>query len=704
MKNRLCQCAQLLGLAVALLGPLAAFARLGELALVSGPVREAAVAALRDRGRADAADFLLAVWAEDSAKLESAGLALLTREWDASVARILQHDYRRRKLADKAAAMAEEISRRERRARPAAATAHAADLSGRRPVVLLHGYEGDRETWTDFLREFSAAGYGEDDLLTFEYYAKSSAADDLSAGLTALGADTGTPIETLAAGVAANLRVWLRRRAQAGDQEPGSDSDLPACDFVAHSMGGLVLRKLMEDCPELVHRAVTLGTPHFGQNVSSSLTGYQTQQMKYGSSFLWQRAETWFYRAPPGDNVLFLVGAGENNSEIDSQVEWDGLVCAFSATLQTAADDDFARRTVYLNRIHSTVLKLLYDHRALTELSGPGDVAFRLVTDFLAETGDFAPGASPDRLAVLLADDADESRADAILGKATGRGGLFVQVRNPAPSTATALAGAIPYDPGKFFADSVVASLEHRTTGETYTPLTKKCFWEHGHSDEGCERGLVFIYGNLPPGDYAMTVAKPNTKTIPPGCTFPYEDHATIFGGGTRVIRTRPGCVPPLTRCALADDRGETFEVTVTNAWLAAQGLVANAEDLAGCVRVCAEPTAASLSVAACAWLGGDVAAGVPALRLTAIAAEGNVALRLGLWGRPLGPTAGARMKVALKPDAQVVVQSKAALGDEASWRDVELTAAGPEAQDWLVPGSDARFFRAVIRPVAGKE
>ena len=47
-------------------------------------------------------------------------------------------------------------------------------------------------------------------------------------------------------------------------------------------MGGLVFRVVLKNAPELVHRCVTLGTPHFGQAIGeisgvALLTGYQTE-------------------------------------------------------------------------------------------------------------------------------------------------------------------------------------------------------------------------------------------------------------------------------------------------------------------------------------------------------------------------------------------------------------------------------------------
>lgn len=668
-----------------------------ELLLVSEAQRPRVLSALEARGRADEAALYSAAWQEDVEAFACAAQASLAAKWDRSLARFLHRQLVRAGRTEAAAAVAAELAARKCSARllsvPAPSTY---ELSGRRPVVFLHGYSGDATTWTDFVRLFKQAGYAADDLLVFQYYDTDDNSRGAATGLTTFDYDTDKDIAKIASRVAKNTRIWLRRRAGHLDDDASHDAELPAPDFICHSMGGLVFRCLYSAEPALVHRCVDLGTPHFGQNISSSWTGLQTKQMKYGSSFLWSLAEDWFYRGKACAQMIFIVGAGENNSDIvDRDVVWDGLVCAFSSTLLTLADPDYASRTFFVNRTHSSIFDYVYDHPGLPTLSGLNDPIFKLSYGYLNDSHYFANGAVPDWTTVLRDDVASANRAENILGNVTRHGGLFVQVRHPTTNTVSKIQKAIKYDPGTFYPDDVVEYLKNVDTGVAYKSDTNGCYWEHGNSDEGCTNGLVQIYGNLPPGDYKMKIEEPSKSA--PNYKFPYTTTVTIYGGGTRLVRTRPGAVEPKTATRLTDDKGTLFDVIVPNAWLASAGVVASAEDLEGCVAAGGMKFANGYTAAESYWLQLDPTNATSTLAFSAITAGDEVALQVRAGETVLLPEKASAASASRTTWAKYVVQTKDTLEDP--WRDAAGLFWTTGEGLWRFPVSSGRFFRIVARP-----
>ena len=668
-----------------------------ELLLVAEAQRPRVRAALEAKGRADEAALYEAAWAEDLDAFARLAQASLATSWDRALARFLHRQFVRAGRTDEAAALAAQCAARKRPAKlHASFVPGSCALSGRRPVVFLHGYSGDATTWSDFVRLFKAAGYAADDLLVFQYYDSDDNSSGAATGLTTFDYDEDKAIEKIAARVATNTRIWLRRRAGRADDDASQDAQLPAPDFVCHSMGGLVFRCLFAANPELVHRCVDLGTPHFGQNISSSWTGKQTKQMKYGSSFLWSLAEDWFFRGKACADMIFVVGTGENNSDIiDRDVVWDGLVCAFSATLLTLADSDYAARTFFVNRTHSSIFDYLYDHPGLPVLSGENDPVFKLTYGYLNDSHYFANGAVPDWTTVLCDDVASANRAENIINNVTRHGGLFVQVRHPTTNTVSKIQKAIKYDPGTFSPDDVVEYLKDADTGTAYKSNTSGCYWEHGDSDEGCTNGLVQIYGNLPPGTYTMKIGEPYKD--PPKYKFPYTTTVTIAGGGTRVVRTRPGNVEPKTATRFTDDKGTVFDVIVPNAWLASAGVVASAEDLEGCVAAGGTTFANGYTAAESYWLQLEPNEPTSTLAFTAIAAGDEVALQVRAGTTLLLPEKASSASRQRTTWAKYVIQTKDTL--DGTWRDATglnwITGDGI----WRLPVSSGRFFRVVARP-----
>ena len=670
-----------------------------ELLLLPESERTMACGVLRTNGRADDADLLQAAWSEDGDRFVAVARRMLAVRWDRSLAALLRRQYVLLDRETDVLSLDAEILVREKGRRhvlsvPSQGTP---DCSGKRPVVFLHGYGGDASTWSDFVREFRAAGYGADDLLVFQYSESSDGSSGAAAGLTALGGDSDTPIEKIAAKVAANVRIWLRRRAGLADDDARHDADLPQADFICHSMGGLVFRLLYADHPKLVRRCVDLGTPHFGQNVSGSLTGYQTQQMKYGSSFLWRLAEDWFFRGKDCKEMIFVVGAGTSNKLIDHDVVWDSLVCAFSATLLTQADGAaYARRTFFVNRVHSSVLTPLYENAGLPVLDGgQDDPVFRLAYGYLNDSHYFADGQVPRPEQVMADDGASSSRIDKVMTKILGQGGLFVQAMHTTTNAASSLAKPIKYDPGTFYADAIVSYLQNKRTSTKYEWSDSGYYWEHGNKSEGCTNGLVLIYGNIPVGSYTAKVKEPAKIKVP--YSYPYYFDVEIAGGGTRVVRTRPGNVPPRSSFALTDDRGRAFTVTVPNAWFAETGTAASAEDLAGCVAAGSTNFANGYSGAVSYWLGLDPGDCDSRLKVTELVAGPNgIAMRLSAGDSPICPDA-ANTTSSRRPAASFVIQGKSDWSDP--WRDV----TGPQwiSGDgfWRLPADSGRLFRFVARP-----
>ena len=547
--------------------------------------------------------------------------------------------------------------------------------SSQRPVVFLHGYNGSAKTWDDFVRVFGGAGYAKDDMLVFDYGEM-------------FGADEDTPIEEIAHLVVPRVRSWLRWRAGLAEYDDSHDADLPVPDWVCHSMGGLVFRVVLKNAPELVHRCVSLGVPHFGQTIGkisgiAALPGYQAEQMEYGSSFLWELAANWYYHGHRTDDILFIAGAATTNKSLDKEEELaqDGLVDTFSATMLTLADGEaFARRTFFVNRIHSAIYEDKY--ASLVSLPrGSDDPVFRLVHGYLNDAEYFADGAVPDQRQVMADDGMSMEKQDAVLRMVHQHGALFVQVMDPATNTSAYVQRPIEYDPGHLFhvPDNVVKGFIGQ--GREYTGDDDGLLRASGSGCEGCENGLVLLYGNIPTGTVSVTVGGP--YEYEGSWRFPYQDTAVINGGGTTLWRTRPGGVKPMSAVPVADGSGQVRTLTVSNAWLEAAGLVTSAEDLKGCVKAASATGANGYPAALSALLGLDPSDPASQVRFDGIdITDDTVELSL---------RAGER---SLPQDAPFALQGKRDLSDD--WREVGDTARLSGL--WTVPVSSNRFFRATFR------
>lgn len=672
-----------------------------ELLLLPESERSLARAVLLRDGRTNEVELLDAAWAEDGDRFAQVARKALNANWDRRLAELLRRQYRLLGRESDLQALDAEwtvAETRQRRSCLATTALRPLDCSGKVPVVFLHGYGGDASTWADFVREFGAAGYGADDMLVFQYSESSDDSTGAAAGLTALGGDSDTPIQTIADQVANRVRVWLRRRAGIADVDETHDAELAAPDYICHSMGGLVFRCLCADHPELVRRCVDLGTPHFGQNISSDLTGYQTRQMKYGSSFLWSLAEDWFFHGKGCREMIFIVGAGTSNKLIDNDVVWDSLVCAFSATLLTQSDgSDYARRTFFVNRVHSSVLTPLYENEGLPALGGgQDDPVFRLAFGYLNDSHYFAGGQVPSWEQVMSDDGASSTRVEKVLGKVLGYGGLFVQALHTTTNSVSTLAASIKYDPGTFYADAIVTYLQDVQTSTKYEWSDSGNYWEHGDGDEGCTNGLVLIYGNIPAGSYTAKVKAPSKISTP--YSYPYYFDVTVAGGGTRVLRTRPGNALPQSVFTLQDDTGMTFDRVVDNAWFVERGLVSSAEDLAGCVSAGATVQANGYTGAESQWLGLNPADAMSTLAFDGvIIGDAEVQLRVRAGQRTLLPEEASIQSPSRQEAAKIVVQTKSVWNQ--TWSDVKDLHWTVGDGFWRTTGSQGGFYRLVARP-----
>ena len=649
-----------------------------EWLLLTGGARDRLVDVLLREERLDELDFLMSVWEGDAWGAEAAARALVDQTRDPETTRWLAGYLRRTGRADEADRL--DPPRLRSRALKAAAPARAApEASPQRPVVFLHGYNGSAETWVDFVRLFREAEYDKDDMLVFDYGEM-------------FGADEDTPIEEIARLVVPRVRSWLRWRAGLAEDDASHDADLPVPDWVCHSMGGLVFRVVLKNAPELVHRCVSLGVPHFGQAIGeykivADWAGDQTKQMTHGSTFLWNLAADWHYFGRRTDDILFIVGAATTDKylDVEDELAQDGLVNTFSATLLTQADGEaFSRRTFFVNRIHSTALDFIYEGKYAGLVSLPrnrDDPVFRLAHGYLNDAEYFAGGAVPSPRQVMADDGMSKDKQDEVLRRVCGHGALFVQVMEPVTNTREYVQRPIEYSSGGWFSDpdDVVKGIFGQNRG--YTGDGDGLLRTSGSGCEGCENGLVLLYGNIPAGVVAVAVEEPSDYWGP--CQFPYYDTAVIHGGGTTLWRTRPGAVKPMSAVSVADGSGQVRTLTVSNSWLEAAGLVTSAENLEGCVTAASASGANGYPVALSALLGLDPSDPASQVRFGGIGVSDD-AVELSLRAGD-GP---------LPPDAPFALQGKAEVSDD--WRDIADGVRLPGL--WTVPLSSGRFFRAVFR------
>lgn len=389
-----------------------------------------------------------------------------------------------------------------------------ATISAARPVVFLHGYNADSSVWSNMIKLLkSDAGYSASDLHAFSYYNSS------------FGNSKNTPIMTVAQGVAREITDIYY------------DSGMQKVDLVTHSMGGLVVRAMLaydlidKQC---LGRFITLGTPHYGQNLEGSNTadiaGKQADQMKYGSRFLWDLAEAWHFNGKTLPETLCIAGVyeTENNSK------WDGLVHVWSAALGNAP-------CRYVKKCHSPILSeststgTFWGALIGGLLTGGlgGIIAGGLIggtagkadaTDVLYQCSN---GTSDDVYTLvkwyLLCGYAYPQSSLSYSSPAsmiTSTGGLFYQITD---------AYGYPAE-YKTSTTKLITGFWNQTEYESVTPS----FRDHGaNNTESQPYGIEFIYGTMPTGSYQLTGAA--SQTTP---AFK-KSNISVTGGRVTVLRIR---------------------------------------------------------------------------------------------------------------------------------------------------------------------
>jgi triacylglycerol esterase/lipase EstA (alpha/beta hydrolase family) len=129
------------------------------------------------------------------------------------------------------------------------------DVTGPRPVILVHGYAMNRANFLPLARRLGKAGLGP--VLGFEYW---------SLGKTASAAKRlGEYVDEV--------------RAATGAAE---------VDIIGHSMGGVVGRYYVQlgGGDGIVRNLITIGSPHAGTDVSAVGIGRPTKELFFGSNLL----------------------------------------------------------------------------------------------------------------------------------------------------------------------------------------------------------------------------------------------------------------------------------------------------------------------------------------------------------------------------------------------------------------------------------
>ena len=151
-----------------------------------------------------------------------------------------------------------------------------AALGTRIPVLLVHGLGGSTEGWENFLRAYAQSASWRSAFKLYSFRYSSSTAE--------VTADPSAPrtISGLGAALRDAMQGYYDRPATAPDYGFGGKSVV----VLAHSMGGLVARSMMQEHVfrdgrrggEKVLHLITLGTPHHGSPLSDAglVLGRQT--------------------------------------------------------------------------------------------------------------------------------------------------------------------------------------------------------------------------------------------------------------------------------------------------------------------------------------------------------------------------------------------------------------------------------------------
>ncbi len=140
---------------------------------------------------------------------------------------------------------------------PVAAPSQAASVTGKRPILFVHGYNSSASAWDTMVANFKAAGYVDAELHRWSYNYRQSNA---------------TTAEE------------IRSRVDAILTQTGWDK----VDIVTHSMGGLSSRYYLKNLggDTKVDDWVSLGGPNHGTDTARFCGDVSCKEMRIGSAFL----------------------------------------------------------------------------------------------------------------------------------------------------------------------------------------------------------------------------------------------------------------------------------------------------------------------------------------------------------------------------------------------------------------------------------
>lgn len=382
------------------------------------------------------------------------------------------------------------------------------------PVMFLHGYsfkdDSNAAAVWNTMRSLleSDAGYSASDLHAINYYSSE------------FGYGKSTPIQTVAEGVAREIT------------EIYYDSGEVPVDIVAHSMGGLIARAmlaygLIDD--KCIGSFVTLSTPHFGQDIDSSFAGYQPQQMKYGSQFLWDLADAWYFKGLSISNTLCI--AGSYSTYNDSR--WDKLIHTWSAALPDAP-------CRYVKKCHTPILSdSTSTGTGIGGLIGGliGGVVGGIIGGIIGgatgrDEADDAiyqcSGGVNDDVYVLVRDfladgtvrDQSSLSYSSLPSEISSKGGMFYQIIDETNSPAAFRSSD----------SKLVETFWHIEDDRRVSPK----FLEHGVDDRSSQGiGVELVFGTMPAGTYSLSVRE--SQTTPSFDAFP----VAVRGGFVTVAKLR---------------------------------------------------------------------------------------------------------------------------------------------------------------------
>ena len=351
-------------------------------------------------------------------------------------------------------------------------------------IVFIHGWQmfswGKPDTWDDMVdcmtnNKYGVPYVGSDRVLVVDY--------------------KGLPGSTSIDAIARNVWEQIKQGFPDGKK-------LPQMDFIVHSMGGLVLRSMVEQglLPNSkIDHVVTLASPHYGQRQRWS---EQQRNMAYGSEFLWDLANA--SKKIAARKVLCVVATDD-----DVVNEWSAALC-----------DEDCSNVRYVDKTHSMGDGICKCGAGWFTSPQRNDVVYQLVTEFFSK-GTVSHGART----------GSENEGAVLFQVIDGKGRAVAYEKNQLVSVvkqawgAGASIGFTSRSPGKSNARGIGAVYDNSET--------------------------VIEYG-LPAGSYTFDMIESKGKVFSAFTTDPIE----VKRGRTTVIQIPAENVRPLDYVFLIDTTG----------------------------------------------------------------------------------------------------------------------------------------------------